>query len=165
MKKNIAVFGLGSMGYGIAQSLLRAGHQTRGFDVTQSQVDKLVSEGGVAGDLSNGDQHIDIVIVVVLNADQTRSVLLDEGGCLSRLQPGACVIACATVPPDFAREMERYEMKGVTALVFNTHGEGLGRGGHPGTIKERVDYAMSPWVLKISEVTFFIPYLSIARAK
>jgi len=107
MKKNIAVFGLGSMGYGIAQSLLRAGHQTIGFDVTQSQVDKLVSEGGVAGDLSNGDQHIDIVIVVVLNADQTRSVLLDEGGCLSRLQPGACVISCATVPPDFAREMEQ----------------------------------------------------------
>jgi len=38
-------------------------------------------------------------------------------------------------------------MADVTALVFNTHGEGLGRGGHPGTIKERLDYAMSPWAI------------------
>jgi len=40
-----------------------------------------------------------------------------------------------------------YNVQGVTALVFNTHGEGLGRGGHPGTIKDRLDYAMSPWAI------------------
>jgi len=47
----------------------------------------------------------------------------------------------------FAREMQRHDVTGVTALVFNTHGEGLGRGGHPGTIRERLDYAMSPWAI------------------
>ena len=31
-RKRIAVFGLGSMGYGMAASLLRAGHETYGFD-------------------------------------------------------------------------------------------------------------------------------------
>ena len=29
----IAIFGLGSMGYGMAQLLLRAGHTVHGFDV------------------------------------------------------------------------------------------------------------------------------------
>lgn len=48
----------------------------------------------------------------------------------------------------FARAMDKYGMKNVTSLIFNTHGEGLGRGGHPGTIKERVDYAMSPWAIR-----------------
>jgi phosphoenolpyruvate carboxylase len=43
--------------------------------------------------------------------------------------------------------MAKYEMQDVTALVFNTHGEGLGRGGHPGHIEERVNYAMSPWAV------------------
>lgn len=47
----------------------------------------------------------------------------------------------------FAHQMEKNEMQDVTALVFNTHGEGLGRGGHPGNIQERVDYAMSPWAI------------------
>ena len=47
----------------------------------------------------------------------------------------------------FANQMAKYEMQDVTALVFNTHGEGLGRGGHPGHIEERVNYAMSPWAV------------------
>ena len=33
------------------------------------------------------------------------------------------------------------------ALVFNTHGESIGRGGHPGTLNQRMDYIMSPWVM------------------
>ncbi|WP_017930674.1 phosphoenolpyruvate carboxylase [Robiginitomaculum antarcticum] len=35
----------------------------------------------------------------------------------------------------------------VTAIVFNTHGEGMGRGGHPGDLKDRIDYVMSPWAV------------------
>ncbi len=38
---NIAVFGLGAMGYGIAASVLRAGHVTHGFDVVPAQVDRF----------------------------------------------------------------------------------------------------------------------------
>lgn len=48
----------------------------------------------------------------------------------------------------FARAMDKCGIKNVTALIFNTHGEGLGRGGHPGNIQERVDYAMSPWAIR-----------------
>ena len=48
----------------------------------------------------------------------------------------------------FARVMDKYDMKNVTSVIFNTHGEGLGRGGHPGTIQERLDYAMSPWAIR-----------------
>ncbi len=94
------------MGYGIAHSLVRAGHTTYGFDVNQSQVDRFVSDGGLAGDADVIPESLDIVMIVVLNAAQTMSVLVGDSGCLSRLKPGACVIACATVPPDFAREME-----------------------------------------------------------
>ena len=37
----IAVFGLGSMGYGMAQSLLCAGHTVHGFDVVPQQVERF----------------------------------------------------------------------------------------------------------------------------
>ena len=56
-------------------------------------------------------------------------------------------LAIERLQSHFAREMDNHGMKGVTALVFNTHGEGLGRGGHPGTIKDRLNYAMSPWAI------------------
>jgi len=47
----------------------------------------------------------------------------------------------------FASVMHKHKVKNVTSIVFNTHGEGLGRGGHPGTMAERLDYVMSPWAM------------------
>ena len=102
----VAVIGLGSMGYGIAQSCVRAGHVTYGCDVVPSQVERFRAEGGAEGDLAEIAPELDAVIVVVLNAAQTQSVLFGEDPLVPRLKSGAVVIACATVPPDFARHME-----------------------------------------------------------
>ena len=46
---------------------------------------------------------------------------------------------------EMERAAERYGLRDIQTIVFNTHGEGLGRGGHPGTIADRADYVMSPW--------------------
>ena len=104
-KTKAAVIGLGSMGYGIAQSCVRSGLHTWGFDVNPARVQQYTSEGGAAGDLVDITGDLDAVIVVVLNAQQTESVLFGEAGVVPRLRKGAVVLACATVPPDFARTM------------------------------------------------------------
>jgi len=101
----IATIGLGSMGYGIAQSALRGGHAVWGFDVNADQVNKFRSEGGQNTDLADVAAELDVVILVVLNAAQTESVLFGEDGVVPSLRSGAVVIVCATVPPAFAREM------------------------------------------------------------
>lgn len=106
MTKRIAVYGLGSMGYGIAQSLLRAGHVVAGFDVNEAAVDAFRAEGGAPEAPERFLPTADIVAIVVLNAEQTRGVMLSEGGIARCAQPGTCIISCATVPPAFAREME-----------------------------------------------------------
>ena len=49
----IGVIGLGSMGYGMAMSLLRAGHEVWGFDISAAQVDTFISEGGLSGDIAD----------------------------------------------------------------------------------------------------------------
>ncbi|MEM6596132.1 MAG: L-threonate dehydrogenase [Pseudomonadota bacterium] len=111
---NVAVFGLGSMGYGIAQSLLRAGHQVMGRDVNAAQMERFEAEGGAA---QIAAETLDAVVVVVLNAAQTEAVLFGEDGIVARLSRGAVVMACATVPPDFARDMAaRCEAHGVHYL-------------------------------------------------
>ncbi|GAA4647563.1 hypothetical protein GCM10023115_55250 [Pontixanthobacter gangjinensis] len=33
----------------------------------------------------------------------------------------------------------------VAALIFNTHGESMGRGAHPGGFKDRLEWPLSPW--------------------
>lgn len=103
---NIAVFGLGAMGFGVASSLLKAGHTTHGFDVVPAQMARFQSDGGAEGDLQEVAPKLDAVVVVVLNAAQTESVLFGEEGLVSSLPKGAVVLACATVPPEFARRME-----------------------------------------------------------
>ena len=73
--KTTAVFGLGSMGYGMAQSLLRAGHTVYGFDVVPEQEARFRDEGGASGELAAIAPKLDAVVVVVLNAAQTEEVL------------------------------------------------------------------------------------------
>ena len=97
-----AVIGLGSMGYGMALSCLRAGHRTWGVDINPEAAARFVAEGGEPGALPD---DLNALVVVVLNAAQTESVLFGDHGRVASLAAGSVVVSCATVPPDFAREM------------------------------------------------------------
>lgn len=104
--KNIAVIGLGSMGFGIAQSLIRAEHVVYGRDVVEATVEKLADEGGRTGDVASFGPALDIAVIVVLNAAQAESVLFGDDGIVQHMSPGSCVISAVTVAPEFAQDME-----------------------------------------------------------
>jgi phosphoenolpyruvate carboxylase len=44
-----------------------------------------------------------------------------------------------------ARSMAANELTGVAALIFNTHGESMGRGAHPSSMTDRLRYPMAIW--------------------
>jgi phosphoenolpyruvate carboxylase len=44
-----------------------------------------------------------------------------------------------------AEAMAANGLTDVAALIFNTHGESMGRGAHPGGMAARLDWALSPW--------------------
>jgi 3-hydroxyisobutyrate dehydrogenase-like beta-hydroxyacid dehydrogenase len=118
----VGVFGLGSMGYGMATSLLKGGHEVWGFDIAAKQVEKFISDGGAGGDVAQVVPELDIVVLVVLNADQTESVLFGSNdsaakGIVTHMKPSTTVVACATVAPEFARKMfSQCRDKGVSYL-------------------------------------------------
>ena len=103
----IGVIGLGSMGYGIATSLLRAGHQVHGADVNADAVKRLQGDGGETVSTATAAQDLDALVVVVLNAAQAEEVLFGNRGLAERLSVGAVVILCVTVAPDFARNVDK----------------------------------------------------------
>lgn len=107
MAFKFGVVGLGSMGYGIAQSVLRTGHQTYGYDVVPAQQQRFVEEGGSNAELADVANSLDGVMVVVLNAAQTENVLFGENGIALKMKAGSVILSCATVPPEFAIEMEQ----------------------------------------------------------
>ena len=120
-KPTVAVFGLGSMGSGMAGALRRADLAVHGFDVDPGRMAAFRDAGGAPGDIAEAAPGLAAAVIVVLNAAQTEAVLFGveggEDGLVPRMARGAVVVACATVPPAFARGMAaRCETHGVHYL-------------------------------------------------
>ncbi len=106
--QTIGFVGLGAMGMGMAHSLLRAGFTVRGFDINPTAVQTFSEAGGIGvSSVREAAEGADVFIIVVVNAEQTESVLFGSGEAAQTLAPGSVVIACSTVKPDFAREVDQ----------------------------------------------------------
>ena len=102
----VGVIGLGSMGMGMAQSMVKRGIKVAGFDINSAAVAKLVEAGG-GGAASAADvaRNADVLLVVVVNAAQTDTVLFDEKGAAVAMKKGSVIISSATMAPDDARKL------------------------------------------------------------
>ena len=106
VKKPVGVVGLGAMGMGVAMSLLREGFEVHACDMRQEAVQKVVDAGGIAAASPAAMAPlVDVLITVVVNADQTETVLFGENGAAPHMKPGSVVIASATVSPEFAKAL------------------------------------------------------------
>ena len=117
----VGVVGLGAMGTGMAQSLRRAGHLPRVFDVRPEAAQAFARDGGVACDsLAALGAQSDIVVSVVVNAAQTESVLFGDGttpGCAASMKPGSLFVMCSTVDPNWSIALEaRLAKQGILYL-------------------------------------------------
>jgi putative dehydrogenase len=107
-KGRAAVIGLGAMGMGMALSLIRAGFDVTGFDVSPDAVDRLSAAGGRgARSVAEAATGADAVVSVVVNAGQTEAILFGENGCAVAMADGAVFISCATMAPEAARALGR----------------------------------------------------------
>jgi 3-hydroxyisobutyrate dehydrogenase len=104
--QHIAVIGLGSMGFGMALSLKRAGFDVTGCDVSAETVGRFVKDGGRGAKTpAEAARDADIVVSVVVNAAQTETILFGKDGVAETLPKGAVFISSATMDPDVARRL------------------------------------------------------------
>lgn len=117
-KMPVGVIGLGAMGMGVAMSLVREGFEVHACDVRPAAVQKIVDAGGVRAESPAAmAKVVDVLITVVVTADQTETVLFGENGAAPHMKPGSVVIASATVSPDFAKSLgKRLESLGVLMI-------------------------------------------------
>lgn len=92
----VAVFGLESMGLGMAQSLMRAGLPNHGFDIDPQPMRRFQDQGGSFGELGQVIATVDAAIVVVLNAALVESMRFGETGKPRRYRMAAW---CSAAPP------------------------------------------------------------------
>jgi 3-hydroxyisobutyrate dehydrogenase len=124
-KRTATVIGLGSMGWGAALSLLRAGFAVKGVDLRGEVLDAFRAEGGEAFSTPAEAGPSDVVFVFVVNSDQARQVLFDESGSLSSARHGTVYLLCVTMAPsattDIAQKLLDAGMQVIDAPVSGGH--------------------------------------------
>ncbi len=117
-KQAVGVIGLGSMGLGVARTLVRKGFEVHAFDVRPEVTRAFAKEGGIAAkNPAEVGGNASVIIILVVNADQTSEVLFAKDGAATTLAKGSVVIASSTVAPDFATELgKQLESRGLLLL-------------------------------------------------
>ena len=103
--KKICVLGLGSMGMGVALSLLERQFEVVGFDVNKSAMKSLEEAGGAGkSSVKSAVENCVAVIVLVVNDKQVEDVLFGIDGAVEGLSSGAVIIQSSTIPAAYAKE-------------------------------------------------------------
>src|ERR1700738_5442042 len=107
-KPRVAVIGLGSMGFGMATSLRRAGFDVTGCDVSDDAVARFVAEGGKGAKTpAEASKEAGIVVSVVVNAAQTETILFGKDGVVETLAKDAVFVSSATMDPEVAKRLAK----------------------------------------------------------
>jgi putative dehydrogenase len=111
LKPRVGLIGLGAMGAGMAASLRRAGFAPQVFDIRPGVADAFAREGGTAcASVAELAQACDVVISVVVNAQQTEQVLFGgngDAGASAAMKPGSVFVMCSTVDPNVSIAFEQ----------------------------------------------------------
>ncbi|HEX9241405.1 MAG TPA: L-threonate dehydrogenase [Anaeromyxobacter sp.] len=112
------VIGLGSMGLGVARALAAKGLEVHGFDVRPEPVAALIAAGGAGAPTPAAlARQVDVLVVLVVNAEQTEAVLFGPEGAAPALRRGAVVVTSATVAPEYAAALgDRLQTMGILHL-------------------------------------------------
>src|SRR5690349_12275551 len=103
----VGLVGLGAMGGGMAASLRRKGHDVHVFDVRPDAARAFSKEGGTACESPAAvAKACEVVICVVVNAEQTEQVLFGADGAAASMRPGSVFVMCSTVDPKWSIGLE-----------------------------------------------------------
>ncbi|MBT9369667.1 L-threonate dehydrogenase [Rhizobium sp. CSW-27] len=123
--KTATVIGLGSMGWGAALSLIRAGFLVRGVDIRPDVLARFSAEGGEAHASPAAAAASEIIFLFVVNSDQARQVLFGEDGIVAAAPHGSVFVLCVTMAPsqtvEIAGQLVRAGMQVIDAPVSGGH--------------------------------------------
>ncbi|MCE9684151.1 NAD(P)-dependent oxidoreductase [Halomonas alkalisoli] len=103
---NIAFAGLGAMGWPMASRLKEGGFQVLGIDALEQRAEEFNGQAISPEEESRHLASCEALFLMVVNADQVRSLLF-ENGAVESLGQGACIVQMSTISPDDAAAMAR----------------------------------------------------------
>lgn len=106
MAERVAVLGLGTMGSGMAASLLKAGHSVTVYNRTPSKADSLRGAGAqVCATPAEAVRDAEFIICMLADDVASRKVWMGQGGALDGAESGSVLIESSTVTPRWIAEL------------------------------------------------------------
>ncbi len=106
MSETIGFIGLGIMGRGMVDNLLKAGFKLRVWNRTAARMEPFVEAGAGPGKSpTDVAAHSDIIITCVSDTPDVEAVILGENGVIHGVRPGSLVIDMSTISPQTTREI------------------------------------------------------------
>lgn len=129
----VGIVGIGAMGMGVAKALLAKGFEVVVRDLVAAREDEAVGAGAKrAASPSELAKRVDVVITLVVDAEQTRDVLLKIGDeAVSNLSP--IFMMCSTIAPTDTEEIAAALAKRDLAMIDAPISGGPARA-HAGTL-------------------------------
>ena len=103
---NIGFIGLGSMGAGMAENLLKAGHTVTVYNRTRSRAEALAAKGAQLAPTPAEACRGDAVLTMVADDAALEAVTMGANGILASLQPGAVHVSMSTVSVALSARLE-----------------------------------------------------------
>ena len=101
---NIAVLGIGLMGFPMAKRLCEAGHRVTAWNRSIEKAQRLLNSGAmVASTPAEAVAQADLVICLLENGEVVGNVLFNQGAA-NAMRPGTLVIDMSSIRPDQARD-------------------------------------------------------------
>ena len=102
----IALLGLGTMGSGIAQNLVKRGFPLHVYNRTREKAQPVLALGAHWADSPRAAAaQAEVILSVVGDDDASRAVWLGPEGALAGAPPGAVIVECSTLSLDWIREL------------------------------------------------------------
>src|SRR5438477_10686545 len=100
MAQRVAVLGLGTMGSGMAATLLKAGYDVTVYNRTPAKAESLRASGAhVAATPAQAVANAEFIVSMLADDAASREVWMGENGAIGATQPGAVAIESSTVTP------------------------------------------------------------------
>ncbi|KAI8270032.1 L-threonate dehydrogenase [Colletotrichum sp. SAR11_239] len=108
-KPSTAFIGLGAMGFGMANNLIREGYPVTGFDVWAPTLEKFKQAGGLtATSPAEAVAGKQFCVCMVATAEQAQSIIFEGDAALVKALPQeAVLLLCSTVPCGYVQGLEK----------------------------------------------------------
>lgn len=119
----IAFIGLGNMGHGMANNLLKAGHQLTVWNRTRSKAEELAKSGANAANTpAEAARDAEVVFTMLADDNAVGEVVFGNDGFLGTLARGAVHVSASTISVQLSEKLhQEHEKRGqeyIAAPVF-----------------------------------------------